>query len=94
MRSLEDEVQEKLDAWLAGDSATQQYVTKIYYLPDGAAMPGEVTHIVRLSSVRDEDLDMRLGVVATREAAAIADVMLGLLEHDPREGDPPAAPKR
>jgi hypothetical protein len=90
MRSRwEIDVQEKLDAWLAGDSATNQYVTKIYYVADGEPMPADVTHVVRLSSVRDEDLDLRLGVVATVEAAALANMLLGLLDDGPRDGARP-----
>jgi hypothetical protein len=84
------DVQDTLDAWLAGHPDAQQYVTRIYYVPDGAEIPRDVTHMNRLTSVDHPDLELRLGVVATRETTTMANVILSLIERsaaDPkREG--------
>jgi hypothetical protein len=54
-------------------------VKAIYYVPDGATIPREVTHMNRLTSVAHPDLALRLGVVATVETAALSNVILGLI---------------
>jgi hypothetical protein len=73
------DVQDTIDAWLAGDPEAQQYVKKIYYVPDGAEIPGDVTHMNRLTSLAHPDLELRLGVVATVKTAALSNVILGLI---------------
>ena len=82
------EVQETLDEWLEDNPEAQAYVTKIYYLPDGAAVPDDVTHINELTAVRHLHLQLRLGVVATAETAALANVILGILERAANHADP------
>jgi len=83
------DVQKTLDEWLANNPEAQKYVTKIYYLPDGAEIPRAVSHLNRLTSVDHPDLDLRLGVVATLATQAVANVILGILERaDAREPDP------
>jgi hypothetical protein len=79
------EIQDKLDAWVASDPAIQKYVTKVWYLPDDAEVPPTVTHTVRLAASKDEDLDLRLGVVATLETAAQANAILALLDVDAKK---------
>jgi hypothetical protein len=82
------DVQTTLDEWLEENPEAQQYVSKIYYLPDGANIPRDVTHLTRVTSVWRPDLELRLGVVATVETAAVANVILGLLERqasDPKK---------
>jgi len=80
------DVQATLDKWLADTPEAEPYVSKIYYLPDGVEIPRTVTHMNRLTSVDHPDLDLRLGVVATPKTAAIATVILGLIERS--AGDP------
>jgi len=82
------DVQQTLDEWLANNPEAQKYVTKIYYVPEGAAIPRAVTHLNRLTSVDHPDLDLRLGVVATARTAAIADVILAILERTSSDPDP------
>jgi hypothetical protein len=80
------DVQTTLDEWLSDNPEAQPYVSKIYYLPDGVEIPRDVTHMNRLTSVDHPDLDLRLGVVATRKTAVLADIILGLIER--AAGDP------
>jgi hypothetical protein len=74
------DVQTTLDDWLEDNPEAQEYVSKIYYVPDGAEIPRDVTHMNRLTSVAHPTLELRLGVVATAKTAAQANVILGLLE--------------
>jgi hypothetical protein len=73
------DVQTTLDDWLASDPDAQQYVSKIYYVPEGAEIPRDVTHMNRLTSVTHPDLELRLGVVATVKTAALSNLILGLI---------------
>jgi hypothetical protein len=73
------DVQQTLDNWLEDNPDAELYVRKIYYLPEGAEIPPEVTHMNRLTSVARPDLVLRLGVVATARTAALADVILSLI---------------
>lgn len=85
------DVQQTLDDWLAKNPEAQQYVTKIYYVPEGAEVPRDVTHMNRLTSVWHPDLELRLGVVATIHTAAFANVIMGLIERsagDPKTNEP------
>lgn len=54
------DVQTTLDDWLNSNPDAQLYVRKIYYVPDGAAIPRDVTHMNRLTSIAHPDLAMRL----------------------------------
>ena len=74
------DVQTTLDDWLASNPEAETYVTKIYYVPDGAEIPRDVTHMTRVTSISHPDLELRLGVVATPQTAAIANVLLGIIE--------------
>jgi hypothetical protein len=74
------DVQNTLDAWLADNPEAQQYVRKIYYVPDGAAIPRDVTHMNRLTSIAYPNLEFRLGVVATPNTEAVANLVLSLIE--------------
>lgn len=85
------DVQTTLDNWLDSNAEAQKYVSKVYYLPEGADIPRDVTHMNRLTSVWHPDLELRLGVVAKLETAALANVLLGLIERsasDPKDDDP------
>jgi hypothetical protein len=75
----EIDVQGTLDEWLADNPEAQKYVLKIYYVPAGADIPLATTHMVRTTSVDAPDLELRLGVVATPNTTAIANVILGLI---------------
>jgi len=75
----EIDVQETLDKYLEENPVVQQYVMKIYYVPAGAEIPIAATHMVRLTAVDEPSLELRLGVVATPNTAAIANVILGLI---------------
>lgn len=82
------DVQATLDEWLDGNPEAQKYISQIYYVPDDAEIPRDVTHMNRLTSAEHPDLELRLGVVATAETAAIVNVILGLIERaapDPKE---------
>jgi hypothetical protein len=74
------DVQATLDKWVAENPVVEDYFTKLYYVPDGATIPTDVTHMTRLTSIDHPDLELRLGVVATRKTAALANVILGILE--------------
>jgi hypothetical protein len=74
------DVQATLDKWVAENPIVEDYFTKLYYVPEGAAIPKDVTHMTRLTSIDHPDLELRLGVVATRKTAALANVILGILE--------------
>ncbi len=82
------DVQTTLDDWLASNPEAQKYVRKIYYVPDGAQIPRDVTHMNRLTSIDYPDLELRLGVVATLATATLANLILGILE---RTADDPKA---
>jgi hypothetical protein len=73
------DVQATLDKWLEEHPDWLEYVRAIYYVPEGATIPADVTHMNRLTSVDHPDLELRLGIVATRETTAIANVILGLI---------------
>lgn len=82
------DVQATIDQWLDEHPEVEEYVTEIYYVPDGAEIPRDVTHMVRLTSVAEPDRELRLGAVATRVTSAIVDVVLGLIERaapDPKD---------
>jgi hypothetical protein len=92
----EIDVQATLDQWLDDNPEAQQYVSAIYYVPDGAEIPRDVTHMNRLTSVAHPDLELRLGVVATASTAALANVILELIERsaaDPKR-DPTGPPAK
>jgi hypothetical protein len=82
----EIDVQTTLDTWLAEHTDVQQYVMKLYYVPDGAEIPLPVTHMVRCTAVDEPQLELRVGVVATPNTAAVANVILRMIEH--AAGDP------
>jgi hypothetical protein len=82
------DVQETLDEWLKSHPEVQQYIRKLYYVPEGAEIPRDVTHMNRLTSVEHPDLELRLGAVATIQTAAIANVILGILERAAADADP------
>jgi hypothetical protein len=87
----EIDVQATIDQWLDDNPEVDKYVTEIYYVPDGAEIPRDVTHMLRLTSVDHPDLELRLGAVATTATAALANVILELLERsaaDPKTRDP------
>ena len=73
------DVQETLDNWLAGNAEAQKYIKKIFYVPEGDAVPPAVTQMVRVTSIHHPDLELRLGVVATTETAVITNVLMGLI---------------
>lgn len=73
------DVQNTLDAWLAENPEAQQYVRKLYYVPEGAEIPRDVTHMNRLTSVAYPMLELRLGVVATPNTEALSNLILGLI---------------
>jgi hypothetical protein len=84
------DVQNALDEWIADNPYAADYVTKIYYLPDGVEIPRDVTHMTRVTSIDHPDLDLRLGIVATHKTAALANVILGILERtasDPKRDE-------
>lgn len=83
------DVQNTLDAWLADNPEAQQYVRKLYYVPEGAAIPRDVTHMNRLTSVAYPMLELRLGVVATPNTEAVSNLILGLIGRS--AGDPKAS---
>jgi hypothetical protein len=82
------DVQNTLDAWLAENPEAQQYVRKLYYVPDGADIPRDVTHMNRLTSVAYPMLELRIGVVATPNTEALSNLILGLIG---RSADAPKA---
>lgn len=82
------DVQNTLDAWLAENPEAAQYVRKIYYVPEGAEIPRDVTHMNRLTSVAYPMLELRLGVVATPNTEALSNLILGLIG---RSADAPKA---
>jgi hypothetical protein len=84
------DVQDTLDAWLAGNTEAQKYLHKIFYVPEGASVPGAVTQMVRVTSVHHPDLELRLGCVATTETAVIVNVLMGLIGR--AEGGRPERP--
>ena len=89
MKDFTIDVQNTLDTWLADNPAAQQYVRKIYYVPDGAEIPRDVTHMNRLTSIAYPGLELRLGVVATPNTEAVSNILLALIERS--AGDPKQA---
>lgn len=82
------DVQATIDEWIDEHPEVEQYVTEIYYVPDGAEIPRDVTHMVRVTSVEHPDRELRLGAVATPVTSAIVNVILGLIERaapDPKD---------
>jgi hypothetical protein len=77
------DVQDTLDAWLAGNAEAQKYLHKIWYVPEGDAVPPSVTQMVRVTSINHPDLELRLGCVATTETAVIVNVLMGILGRKP-----------
>ena len=84
------DVQATLDQWLIDTPPVQPYITTLYYVPDGAPIPEGVTHMARLTAVDRPDLELRVGVVATAETTAVANVLLGLIGRS--AADPKAHP--
>jgi hypothetical protein len=82
------DVQATLDDWLDNHPEAQQYVTKLYYVPEGAQIPRDVTHMNRLTSVWHPDLELRIGAVATLETAALANLILGVIERTASDPKP------
>ena len=83
-------VQDTLDAWLAGNAEAQKYLHKIWYVPEGDPVPPAVTQMVRVTSVAHPGLELRLGCVATTQTAVLVNVLMGLLE---RLAEPDPDPK-
>lgn len=82
----EIDVQTTLDTWLEEHPDVEKYVMKLYYVPDGAEIPVAVTHMVRLTAVDEPELELRVGVVATPNTAAVANFILRMIGHS--AGDP------
>lgn len=80
VKDLTIDVQNTLDTWLAENPEAQLYVRKLYYVPDGAEIPRDVTHMNRLTSIAYPNLELRLGVVATPNTAAVSNLILALIE--------------
>lgn len=73
------DIQAILDQWLASNPGAQQYVKKLYYLPDHAAVPGEVTHFLRFSSALSAERALRVGLVVMPGYAALVEAMLAMI---------------
>lgn len=85
------DIQQKLDDALAGSEEAQKYIDKVWYLPSGTPVPPAVTHNLVLTSARNTDDSLHLGIVANDKTAALADVLLALMNH---EAAPPVEPGR
>lgn len=85
------DIQQKLDDALAGSEEAQKYIDKVWYVPSGSPVPPAVTHNLVLTSARNTDDSLHLGIVANDKTAALADVLLALMNH---EAAPPVEPER
>ena len=81
------DIQTQLDEWLANNPDAQQYVSKLYYVPEGATPPAEVTHVLRLQSEASPERALTIGVVVVPRYAAMLDVLLALIATQPPTQD-------
>jgi hypothetical protein len=89
------DIQQKLDAWLEENPDAQQYITKLYYVPDGAQVPADATHSVRLSSRQSAERALLIAAVVVPEFAVFLDALLAMIATQPKSGGPrPVAPKK
>lgn len=82
------DIQQALDDLLASNPDMQQYVEKLWYVPDGTPPPPGTTHTLVLRSATAGERHLTVGVVATAKLAVILDVLLALAATQPttREG--------
>jgi hypothetical protein len=73
------DIQEKLDEVLASNPDMQQYVEKLWYVPEGTAPPPGTTHVLRLASAVAPERHLTVGVVATPKLAVILDLLLAMV---------------
>lgn len=78
------DIQAKLDELLAGNPDVQQYITKVWYVPEGQPVPPDVTQIVTVASVTSADRVLRLGVVMVPKYAALIDMLLAMVVTQPK----------
>lgn len=73
------DIQQKLDDWLASNPQAQKYVSKLYYVEDGALPPEDVTHTVELQSMTSDDRTLTVGAVVKPEFAVFLDAILAMV---------------
>lgn len=81
------DIQQLLDSFLESHPEAQQYVSKLWYLPEGTTPPLDVTHTIRLQSLTATDRAISIGLVVYPQYALMLDALLALIATQP----PPVA---
>lgn len=71
-------VQDYLDHWLEGNPEAQEYITKLYHVPEGEIAPDDATYQVRLNPTANLTDHITVAAVTTAKGTAFCDFMLGL----------------
>ena len=77
------DIQAQLDELLAQNPDLQQYVTKLWYVPDGAPVPADVTHTLVLRSQTAAERHVTVGAVCTPKGVALLELFLALAATQP-----------
>lgn len=73
------DIQQRLDELLASNPDMQEYVTKLWYIPEGTTPPEDTTYVLYLGSAASIERHITVGVVATAKLAVILDVLLAMV---------------
>lgn len=77
------DIQQLLDSFLESHPEAQQYVSKLWYLPEGSVPPPDVTHQLRLHSLTAADRAISIGLVVYPQYALMLDAILALIATQP-----------
>ena len=77
------DIQAKLDEWLASNPDAQKYVSKLYYVPSGGAVPEDATHVIELYSAVAEERTITIAGVVVPQYAVMLDALLALVATQP-----------
>jgi hypothetical protein len=71
-------IQNYLDDWLAGNPDAQEYLSKLYYVPEGYLAPADASHQVRLHATATPTDHLTVAAVTTLKGAAFCDMLLSM----------------
>jgi hypothetical protein len=77
------DIQTKLDEILEQNPDLQKYVSKLYYLPDDADIPSDVTHVLALASASSLERRLQIGAVVIGQYAVLLESLLALIATSP-----------
>jgi len=71
-------VQEYLDNFLESNPEAQEYITKLYHVPEGAVAPSDATYQVRLNPTANLSNHLTVAAVTTDKGTAFCEMLLSL----------------